>query len=165
MALVASALASKMLDATEMATDGALAMSKLGIAISEYVIANAVINFSFTGVSPAPATITTPATGKFTNMVIQLTQVAGGFPQFNLLLGTGIMTGIYLPDSPFSCSPGSMIGFPITTVGYSGETDRKVMYNNMAKTIVSDITKFVPTVPCAGTYGAFVGTCTPTGII
>jgi len=161
--LVASDLKDAMLASTEQKTDAISANLALGNSISTYLITNTVINFSFSGVNPVPSTITVPATGKITLMPIVLVPSIGAIPAMNIAIGLGIMAGIYIPDAPFVCSPGSMLGFPPTTIVVSGSS-RDDAYQMMADAIVKDMTSFVPTVPCAGNYGAYVGACTPTGI-
>jgi len=169
MALIPQALANEMLKATKGATNGPKAMSDLGNAISKYIIQNAVVNFSYSGVtgSAPPVPVVLPLiTGRITSMTIKLVQVPGGMPQLNLLLGQGISTGIYVPNAPFSGSPGSLVGFPPTSLKLSNSPSREVAFLQMATTIITDIKKFVPSVPCSGAHPPAVsGVATPIGII
>ena len=167
MALIPADLSQQMLASTKNQTNGMKAMSDLGNAISQYIIQNAVVNFSYSGVDPVPKPVVIPLiTGKIISMTISLVQVPGGMPQLNLLLGQGIMTGIYVPDPPFAGSTGTLIGFPPTTLTLSQATKREDAFLNMATTIVNNIKSFVPTVPCSGVYPPAVsGVATPLGII
>lgn len=165
--LIPQALANEMLSATNGQTNGTKAMLDLGNTISKYIITNAVVNFSYAGVDPVPKPVNIPLiTGKIISMTINLIQVPGGMPQLNLLLGYGIASGIYLPDAPFVGSPGNMIGFPPTTLSLSMSSSRELAFLNMATTIVNDIKKFTPTIPCSGVYPPAVsGVATPLNII
>jgi len=169
MPLIASLLATQMLSATQNAPTAIVAQTKLGTAISSYIMSNAVVNFAWVGFSPPPTSLPDPvviATGKIITMPIILTPTpAPGTAALSLQISSGIMAGIYAVDPPFSCATGSMVGFPPIVINVAMMTDRVAIFNKMAQQIVTGILSFIPTIPCAGSHLTFTGTATPTGII
>ena len=176
--LIPTALASDMIDATEGAVDGHIAMMKLGNAISSYIMKNAMIMFGWVGIfTPPPPAPPIPdaiiiATGKIQGIMISLTQ-SGATAQPAALMAlatqirTGVAMGLYMPDAPWSCSPGSMATIPPLSLSLAGN-NRQMVFLSLATQICTWIQTFIPTVPCAGTHTVgvpYIGTATPTVIL
>ena len=163
MALNANILAQRMMASTQGMTNGVIALQKLGQAIAKYLIEATVVQFIYIGYDPKGRPYVGKAKGKIKSMVIVLTQNRGGMPILNIQLGQGIMTGIYTPNPPYMCAPGSMVGFPPTTITIhtSRLKSREAAYKKMAQQIVNNVKTFVPSVPCPGQYKKYTGVATP----
>lgn len=172
MALIPSALANDMKKATLNAPDSHIALMKLSNAISSYIMDNAQVMFAWVGVGPPPAAAPDPAvvaTGKISGIVINISpSMATAQAPALLALATqirlGVSVGIYTVDSPWSCSPGSMIAIPPLSLSISG-TSRDAAFLQFATQICTWIKSFVPPIPCSGAHAAFTGVATPTAIL
>jgi len=173
MPLLIPALAKDMMDSTLNQTSAPVAMKKLGDAIAKHIMDNAIVNFAWVGVGPPPASLPDPVTvavGKISGVVITLTpSFATSAPAAMAHLANeirvGVMAGLYMPDAPWATSPGNLGTIPILVLTPAMSSSREACFIHMATEIITWITSYVPSAPCAGTNGAFVGVATPTGII
>ena len=173
MALSASGLKDNIKIATEGQTVAATAMTALGQAISKYINDNAVVAFSWIAALPytpfTTDTNTTP-TGTIQGVAITLTPSmsttqAGAFDILKTQIIAGFSIGTYTITG-FSVSPGSLVSCPglsSLTFNVSGY-DRDVALLQLATNVISWVTSQVPTAPCAGADGSYVGSGTVTSI-
>lgn len=172
MALIPSALASDMKSSTLNAPDSHIALMALSNSISSYIMNNAQVMFAWVGIGPPPTSAPDPAvvaTGKISGVVINITPSmattqAQALPMLALQIRTGVSSGIYTVDSPWSCSPGSLIAIPPLTISITG-TNRDAAFLMFATQICTWIQGFIPPIPCSGTHAAFTGVATPTAIL
>ena len=68
-------------------------------------------------------------------------------------------------DPPWAAAPGTLIGIPPLQLTACGDADRDLAFQHMATEIVTWLTAFIPTVPCAGNNAAFIGVAVPTKIL
>ncbi len=176
MALVSSALKSDMLAATLDKDPAAAAMIDLGTAIADYIKANALVNFAWIATNPGPPPVPDPvvtATGEIVTLSFSLTP-SGATEQpaaITALQGEliiGMTAALYnITQSGFSTSPGAMASSPslaTLSISLSGD-DRDIAFQQLADNIVTWVKAQVPTAPCAGSHGAFIGAGTVVTIL
>ena len=77
----------------------------------------------------------------------------------------GCMGGLYKPNSPWTTSPGSLIGIPPPVLTMSSLPSREASMLLLATQIVTWFTAYVPSMPCSGARGAYIGVATPVKIM
>lgn len=176
MPLVATALRDDMLAATLNKDPAATAMSDLGTAIADYIKSNALVNFAWVATNPAPPNNPDPqttATGEITVLVTVLTPSgATGQPAAIAALRgeliVGMTAALYnITESGFITVAAAMSSSPSLSalvIVVSGD-DRDAAFLQLANDIVTWVKAQVPTAPCAGSHGVFVGAGTVTGIL
>lgn len=163
--LDAGTLADKMKNAVAGKTDAVDALAALSSAISEYIVENAVINFSWIAVNPvggAPDPITSAA-GSFTSMPIVLTpsgvtDYEQSQAQFSSQCDSGFSASQYnITDAGFSTTPAvAGTSIPLTlSIPETNSYDEAM--SALASNIVDWIKQQVPTIPVSGTHGVYVG--------
>jgi hypothetical protein len=174
MPLAINDLQTELMNSTLNQPNAQVAMKKMGDAISSYIMANALVNFSWVGVRPPPPPPPEPdpitvAVGKITGIVITLTpSMMTSAPQAMAFMAnqirTGVAMGTYMPDPPWSTSPGNLLTIPPLTLTPAGVAERSACFLHMATEIITWITGFVPTVVCSGSHTVYIGTATPVSI-
>lgn len=166
MALIPSALAQKLLQATNNAKSAEIGLSNMGKAISEYLVQNAEITFSWNGAKstssppvPDPLTI---GNGKIISMppITIIPSMATNKNTSNSNLGIqialGISLGIYNLNPSWVTSPGMIGNMPPIKINLSGNNREKAMLQ-LATQIIDAIKKYKPVMPCVGLRGPFIG--------
>lgn len=165
----------KLADEIKAATEGldvaTLALTKMGKAIADHIVANTIINFGWAAIDPIPPNPPDPITsgaGKVLSCVIVLTPSSATVPavaqkHMGTEIAAGVTTAMYNMDPPFSTSPGTMVGIPLLELDVQG-ADRDAALLTMATQICDWLKAFIPTVPCPGSRTKFVGVGTPTGV-
>lgn len=172
MPLNIQALKTTLMTATLGATDANVAMKKMGDAITEYILTNALVNFgwvAFTVPPPLPDPVIATV-GKMYDVAVvltpsKMTSAVSAMAYLANEIRLGVSIGTYTPDAPWSCSYGTMLDIPILVLTPSGVADRDASFLHMATEIYTWITSYVPTVTCSGAHGAYIGVATPVSIM
>lgn len=173
MPLVAPALAKEMLKATNKCTSATVAQKKLGDAISKYIMQNAIVTFAWVAVKPVPPPpVPDPvviATGKISGIKIMLkpdksSKPGKGLITMGMQIQMGCAKGMYKPNAPWATSPGMLSSIPPLKLSLSRLPSREATMLKLATQIVVWMTSYVPSIPCSGVRGPYIGVATPTKI-
>lgn len=161
--LVATELARKMKESVSAATEGQ-ELSKLGQAIAQYISDNAVVTFSWAGVSPSstpdPTVVFYPSSIK---CQISLTPTGTTNPTLSMLhLGTQIQTGIssaiILPAEGFVLPTINFLATSPCPFTPTGVADQEISFNLFAATIITWFKTCINPAPFPGSHGVYTGT-------
>jgi len=166
MALVPSALAAKLLEATQNAPSASVGLNKLGKAVADYLVQNADITFSWVGAKqPGSPPVPDPMVigkGKIISMppIVVVPSMAISKNASNSDLGNklalGIALGIYNLGAGWLTSPGTIGTMPPIKINISGANRQKAMLQ-LATQIIDAVKKHKPVMPCVGMRGSFLG--------
>jgi len=174
--LIIADLADTMKLATQGKTNPAEAMTALGMSISNYILANAVLTFSWIASNtvypyePDPIIV---ATGGFLSVTIILTP--GGETNhsaakltFETQIMNGMKTATYnitqITVPPFATVAGISSDIGAVTLNVTGLTARDAAFLQMATDIITWLKAYIPAMTCAGTRGTYSGIGTVTNI-
>lgn len=160
MSLSISGLKSAMMSATLNKTSASSALTALGNAIADYIVANAEIAFSWNGIydgSPDPVTSTT---GEITSCTITLT-ASGKDNQSEAItyLENEIVAGVTAAMFTVTASGFSVSSLALGITGLSLDisgSNRDNAFNDFAEQIIDWITSYVNATPLLGSHGTYV---------
>ena len=142
----------------------------LSKAINDFLVQRTIVTFAWAATnsqgSPDPATT---CKGKVSGISISLKQHATGFRSWEVQIEAGVSAGTYTPDSPWSCSPGSMGSAPSIPslhleVASGSANSQNAALENIAQQIIDWYVGLVPSAPCSGSHSAYNGAATPTKV-
>jgi len=171
--LVATELARKMKESVSAATEGQ-ELSKLGQAIAQYISANAVVTFSWTGFSSPPSSTPDPTVVFYPSSIkcqISLTPTGTTNPTLSMLhLGTQIQTGIssaiILPAEGFVLPTINFLATSPCPFAPTGIADQEISLNLFANTIITWLKTCINPAPFPGSHwGAYSGTARMVSIL
>lgn len=173
MAMIASDLRDAISASILNQTQSSVALQLLGDTIASYILENNEVLFSWVATDPEQLPDPTiVANGKLQNITFTLTPSglstqATAIPYLEGEFIAGLSASTYIiTDSGFSVSPGATSSSPtITTLNLivSG-TERQEVLLQFASKIINWVKAQVPTAPCSGSHGKYVGAGTVTSI-